>query len=92
MTQLNAQNTSFREQGKLHPVRDLKLLPFLFVAKVIYGSLDKDAQNELLEMVAPRETLFRSVISGGITRFRVAQFLPLPAIRALNDFKVHWAS
>lgn len=92
MSQLSSQNVAFREHGSLHPVRDLRLLPFLFVASVIYGKLDEDLQNELLDIVPDREALFKSVVSGGITRFWFAQFLPLPAIRALRSFKARWAS
>lgn len=83
------------QQGKravlLHPVRDIKLLPFLFVAKVVYGPLDEGLERELTEMIQPREDLFRTVIGGGITRFTWSRFLPLPAIRALRDFKDGWA-
>lgn len=81
----------FRRFGKLHPVRDLKLLPFLLVAKVIYGLLPSSLEQELIDLIPPRETLFKSVISGGITRFGLSRFLPLPEIRALHEFKDRFA-
>ncbi|KAF3767987.1 cytochrome P450, partial [Cryphonectria parasitica EP155] len=91
MRQLQKENKVFGQQGNLHPVRDLKLLPFRFVAKVVYGSLTEDLERELLNLIPLREDLFKSVIGGGITRFAFSRFLPLPAIRALHDFKDRWA-
>jgi cytochrome P450 len=91
MRRLGKDNDIFGQQGKLHPVRDLKLLPFLYVAKVVYGPLSEDMEKELTDLVPPRENLFKSVIGGGITRFGFSRYLPLPAIRALHDFKGRWA-
>ncbi|OTB11239.1 hypothetical protein K445DRAFT_322235 [Daldinia sp. EC12] len=91
MRTLSAEGSLLGEHGKLHPVRDLKLLPFLFVARVVYGPLDAMLERELRDLIPDREELFKSVISGGITRFSIAQFLPLPAVRALRHFKQRWA-
>ena len=90
MRRLGENNDAFSQQGKLHPVRDLKFLPFLFVAKVVYGPLNERLENELLDLVPPREDLFRIIIGGGITRFAFSRLLPLPAIGALHDFKDRW--
>ncbi|PSN69493.1 cytochrome P450 oxidoreductase GliC [Corynespora cassiicola Philippines] len=92
MKQLTAENADFRERGLLHPVRDLKMAPFMFVATVIYGELSAEDQSELLDMIPQRERLFKNVISGGITRFKFAQYLPLPAVRELHEFKARWAA
>ncbi|KAH8722619.1 cytochrome P450 monooxygenase [Phaeosphaeriaceae sp. PMI808] len=91
MGQLSLQNTAFRDQGILHPVHDLKFLPFLFVARVLYGELSWGAERDLLDIIPSREKLFKNVISGGITRFQFAQYLPLPAVRALHEFKARWS-
>ncbi|KAI8957382.1 putative cytochrome P450 oxidoreductase GliC-like protein [Daldinia sp. FL1419] len=91
MRTLYTESKTLSEQGKLHPVRDLKLLPFLFVATVVYGTLDPILERELRDLIPDREDLFKNVISGGITRFPISRFLPLPAIRALNHFKDRWA-
>ncbi|TEY30137.1 hypothetical protein BOTCAL_0894g00020 [Botryotinia calthae] len=91
MRRLAKDNDAFGQQGKLHPVRDLKLLPFLFVAKVVYGPLSEDLERELIELIPPREALFKNIINGGITRFAFSRLLPLPAIEALRDFKDFWA-
>ncbi|KAH8193949.1 hypothetical protein TruAng_011886 [Truncatella angustata] len=92
MSALGVENEVFRNYGKLHPVRDLKLLPFLFTARVVYGSLDAGLEEELRDLVRPREELFKSVVGGGATRYAFSRFLPLPAIRALHDFKDRWAA
>ncbi|KAI1445844.1 putative cytochrome P450 oxidoreductase GliC-like protein [Annulohypoxylon stygium] len=91
MRALSVENRSLREHRKLHPVRDLKLLPFLFVTRIVYGPLRTELERELKELIPLREELFKSVVAGGITRFPIARFLPLPAIRALRDFKTRWA-
>ncbi|KAI1758249.1 cytochrome p450 monooxygenase GliC [Xylaria castorea] len=91
MRRLRKDSDAFGQQGNLHPVRDLKLLPFLFVAKVVYGPLSEDLERDLIDLISPREDLFKSVIGGGITRFTFSRLLPLPAIRALRDFKDRWA-
>lgn len=91
MRRLGKDNDAFSQQGELHPVLDLKLLPFLFVAKVVYGPLNKDLESELIDLIPPRQDLFKSVIGGGITRYAFSRLLPLPAIRALHDFKDRWA-
>lgn len=88
---LRTKSTAFRDEGKLHPVHDLKCLPFLFVARVVYGRLTPNLEKELTELLQPREDLFKSVIGGGVTRFSLSRFFPLPAIRALNSFKERWA-
>jgi len=92
LAKLSTENATLREHGRLHPVKDLKLLPFLFIARIIYGDLSKEAQEELLDIIPQREDLFKNVVSGGITRFWFAQFLPFPAYRALRQFKARWAA
>ncbi|RYP47058.1 hypothetical protein DL768_006853 [Monosporascus sp. mg162] len=91
MRRFRKENDVFGQQGKLHPVRDLKLLLFLIVAMVVYGPLNEDLERELIDLILPREDLFKSVIGGGITRFAFSRLLPLPEIRALHDFKGRWA-
>ncbi|KAK8092860.1 cytochrome P450 oxidoreductase GliC [Apiospora kogelbergensis] len=80
------------EYGKLHPVHDLKLLPFLFVARILYGALDAELEAELLELIPVREQLFKSVIAGGVTRFYLARLLAHPTMRSLDRFKNRWAT
>ncbi|KAI1359996.1 putative cytochrome P450 oxidoreductase GliC-like protein [Xylaria arbuscula] len=91
MRRLSNENDTFGKEGKLQPVHDLKLLPFSFIAKVVYGPLSQKLERELMDLVPPREAVFRAVISGGLTRFAISRFLHLPAIRALRDFKDRWA-
>ena len=78
LAQLSKQNAAFHEQGLLHPVRDLKLLPFLFIAKIIYGPLSDKAQKDLLALIPQRENVFKHVIAGGITRFQMGAPSPAP--------------
>lgn len=88
---LSKEDDKFGHCAQLHPVRDLKLLPFLYVARVIYGPLPEALERELIDLMHPREDLFKNVMNGGITRFAFSRFVPLPAIQALHDFKHRFA-
>ncbi|KAI0817164.1 putative cytochrome P450 oxidoreductase GliC-like protein [Xylaria sp. FL0064] len=91
MRRIGKGDNTLGQQGLLHPVHDLKRLPFFFVAKIIYGPLNAVLERELTDLLEPREKLFKRVIDGGITRFAFSRLLPLPAIRALISFKNRWA-
>lgn len=91
MQALTTYNKMIGGYGKIHAVHDLKLLPFLFVARIVYGPLDVVLEGELKQLIILREQVFKSVINGGISRFPISRFLPLAEIRALNEFKDRWA-
>ncbi|CAO2652183.1 Nn.00g004660.m01.CDS01 [Neocucurbitaria sp. VM-36] len=77
-------------RGLLDPADDLKLLPFLIVAEVIYGQLHPDVERELRDMAPQREALMKYVIQGGLARFQWAKYLPTQANRDLAAFRVRW--
>ena len=82
--------TSNLDQGLLHPVRDLKMLPFWIIADMLYGTLSDQMETELREMAPRREELFKYVIKGGATRFHWTQILPSKANRELKRFNTEW--
>ncbi|KAH7048217.1 cytochrome P450 [Macrophomina phaseolina] len=77
-------------QGKLHPAWDMKMLPFLVVADIIYGRLSADMVHDLRELAPLREELFLYVIKGGIARFHWSQYLPTRANALLAQFRKRW--
>ncbi|KAF1938011.1 cytochrome p450 monooxygenase GliC [Clathrospora elynae] len=77
-------------RGLLDPAGDLKLLPFLIVAEVIYGNLHPDVEKELRDMAPHREALMQYVIQGGLARFQWAKHLPTKANRELAAFQKRW--
>jgi cytochrome P450 len=77
-------------KGLLDPAEDLKLLPFLVVAEVIYGKLSPAMEQQLRSIAPRRESLFKHVIRGGLARFTFSQYLPTAANRALFEFKTEW--
>lgn len=77
-------------QGLLDPAENLKLLPFLVVAEVIYGKLTPELERQLRNIAPRREALFRHVISGGLARFPFSKYLPTKANRALTEFRSEW--
>ncbi|KIX09583.1 uncharacterized protein Z518_00663 [Rhinocladiella mackenziei CBS 650.93] len=78
--------------GILDPAGDMKMLPFLVVAEIIYGGISSEMEEELRGLAPLREELFRYIIKGGLPRYSWSRFLPTRANQALSVFKVAWAS
>jgi cytochrome P450 len=76
--------------GLIDPVEDLKMLPFLTVADVIYGKLSLGMEQTLRDLAPVHEKLFRHVIQGGLSRFGFSRFLPIEAQRTLRKFDAKW--
>lgn len=84
------QSSKTLSEGLLDPAEDLKLLPFLVVAEVIYGKLSPELESKLREIAPRREALFKHVIGGGLARFAFSKYLPTKANRALAEFRAEW--
>lgn len=79
------------EQGLLHPVDDLVMLPFRVVADMFYGPLPPRLSRMLEDLVPLRARIFNDhVIRGGIHRFAWARFLPTAANAELAAFRRAW--
>ena len=83
------------KRGRLHdglidPVEDLKMLPFLAVADVIYGELSPSMERALQDLAPIHERLFTHVIQGGLSRFELSRFLPTKFNRTLREFETKW--
>ncbi|KAI1500987.1 putative cytochrome P450 monooxygenase [Biscogniauxia marginata] len=76
--------------GFLNPTKDLRLLAFWIVADYLYGELTPAAKLELMSLIPLRESLFRKVIQGGLTRFSWSKHLPSDTNRDLKMFKAGW--
>ena len=79
-------------RGFLDPVEDLKLLPFWIVSHIIYGELSTEMEDELRRLIPLRESVFRRIIAGGITRFWWSRYLPLMIVNDLRKFKKAWST
>ncbi|KAF2198586.1 cytochrome P450 monooxygenase [Delitschia confertaspora ATCC 74209] len=79
-------------RGLLDPAEDMKLLPFLIVAEVIYGELAPDVEAELRSLAPLREGLMVHVVNGGLARFAWAKHFPTAANRELNEYKKRWVA
>ncbi|KAI9880684.1 MAG: hypothetical protein M1830_001317 [Pleopsidium flavum] len=77
-------------KGLIDPAEDLKLLPFLVVAEIVYGELSPEIEGQLRELAPQREALFKHVIQGGLARFQWSKYLPTEANRALASFQSKW--
>ncbi|KAI0392796.1 cytochrome P450 [Xylariaceae sp. FL0594] len=66
------------------------MLPFWVVAEILYGKLGAEMVADLKEMIPLRETLFRRMVGGGLTRFSVSRFLPTATNRDLATFQNKW--
>ncbi|KAF2259667.1 putative cytochrome P450 monooxygenase [Lojkania enalia] len=78
------------ESGVIDPAKDLSMLPFLIIAKIIYGELEEAQHKELKELIKIREALFRQVMSGGLSRFYWSKYLPTKTNASLIEFKYRW--
>lgn len=78
------------KEGRMHPVDDLRLIPFWIVAELIYGELTEMQRDELRAIVPIREDLFKRMIQGGMTRSSWSQYLPTSTNRELRTFKRRW--
>ncbi|KAJ5107500.1 hypothetical protein N7456_004175 [Penicillium angulare] len=84
------ETTGRLREGLIDPVEDLKMLPFLTVADIIYGELSPSMENGL-ESIAPiHERLFSNVIQGGVSRFEFSKFLPTKSNQLLREFSNKW--
>ncbi|KAB8264793.1 cytochrome P450 [Aspergillus pseudonomiae] len=77
-------------EGRIHPVQDLKMLPFFIVAEANYGSLTPDMKSELNALAPARENLMKFVLFGGLARFNISRFFPTEANRQLQRFRSQW--
>ncbi|KAI1105359.1 cytochrome p450 monooxygenase GliC [Jackrogersella minutella] len=76
----------------IDPAQDLKILPFLIVAEIIYGPLSEAMEKELRDLAPFREKLWQNVMKGGLTRFIWSKHLFFTkANRDLQAFKARWA-
>lgn len=76
--------------GLIHPVEDLKFLPFWIVVEIFYGKLPPYLIEWLKCLIPLREDLFKHVIRGGITRFAFMRFFPTEPGKKLAEFKQQW--
>ena len=79
-------------EGIIHPVSDLKFLPYLILARIIYGPLPAGLLDELVSLTPIREAIFKEVIAGGASRFWISRYLPLASKRLLQEYKNRWAA
>lgn len=84
------ERTGNLSRSMIHPVQDLKMIPFFNVAWTIYGDLTPSMIRELTRLAPLREQLFKHVVFGGWTRFSMSRFLPLKANQELRNFKAAW--
>ncbi|PSN62340.1 cytochrome P450 [Corynespora cassiicola Philippines] len=78
------------KEGKLDPVADFLLLPFLMIAVVIYGDLC-DSQISWLQKWSPkREKLFAYALMGGLPRFSFSKWLPTEANKCMAEWEEVW--
>ncbi|KAE8359924.1 cytochrome P450 [Aspergillus caelatus] len=77
-------------EGRVHPVQDLKMLPFFIVAEANYGSLTPGMKSELDALAPARENLMKFVLFGGLARFNFSRFFPTKANRQLQQFRSQW--
>ncbi|PVI02683.1 cytochrome P450 [Periconia macrospinosa] len=87
---IEAENHPNEKAVILNPSKDLKLLPLWVLCDIIYGDLTEAMEKQFEEIIPLRESLWRQVISGKISRFTLSQYLPTSTNRDLRLFKEKW--
>ncbi|OCL06608.1 cytochrome P450 monooxygenase [Glonium stellatum] len=77
-------------KNAINPVDDLRFLPFWVLADIIYGELTSELKLVLKDLIPLRESLFKRMIEGGVTRFSYSQYLPTGTNKDLRKFKKKW--
>ncbi|KAI1825836.1 cytochrome P450 [Xylaria intraflava] len=84
-------DTKDLSKGLLRPADDLKLLPFLITADVVYGPLTPELESEIRALAPQRESLFKWVMKGGFPRFAISGYFPwTKANRDREAFEQRW--
>ena len=78
-------------QNLINPVDDLRLLPFWVIARILYGELTEELKKDLQEIIEMRESLFKRMVQGGVTRFSWSQCFRTKTNEGLKKFKKRWA-
>ena len=79
-------------EGIIHLVSDLKILPYLILARIIYRPLPARLLDKLVSLTPIREAVFKEVIAGCASRFWISRYLPLASNRLLQEYKTRWAA
>lgn len=79
-------------EGIIHPISDLRLLPYLILARIIYRPLPAGLLDELISLTPIREAIFKDVIAGGASRFWITRYLPLASNKLLREYKTRWGA
>ncbi|KAG9230924.1 cytochrome P450 oxidoreductase GliC [Amylocarpus encephaloides] len=78
------------KDGRLNPVRDLKLLPFRIVTTIIFGRLEENTRDKLEALIPLRERLFQTALNGGLARFWWGRLFRPSIGSSLKRFKKSW--
>lgn len=87
---LTSTSASSRDGGKLSIDAAAPRFPFFYMARTIYGPLDKSQEEELWAIGQQQAALMRYVIKGGIYRFSASWFLVPQMRRELAAFREGW--
>lgn len=82
-----------KDEAWLRPADDLKNLPFLITADIVYGTLTTELEAELRALGHRREALFQNIMQGGLSRFAISAYLPwMKGNRDMAAFQSRWKS
>lgn len=78
------------ERWQLRPYADLRIYPFLALADILYGELTPELKAQLLMIIPGRDSVFVHMMKGGITRYKLATWLPIKPNYEMREFKKAW--
>lgn len=75
----------------LDPAQELLYLPFYVLGDILYGGLDEKMEQQLRDIAAHRDELWKGAMTGGLARFSVGRFIPGSKMRRGVDlFHRQW--
>lgn len=78
------------ESVEVHVADDFSRFPFMTTAEYLYGPLSHDEKEELWDLGQQSLTLMGNVLSGGVYRFKLCQWIRPQTFRRLKRFELEW--
>ncbi|KAJ5797251.1 uncharacterized protein N7518_005791 [Penicillium psychrosexuale] len=78
------------ESFEVHAASDFSRFPFMTTAEYLYGPLTENEKEELWNLGQQSLALMGNVLSGGVYRFGLCQWMRPHSFRRLRSFQTQW--
>lgn len=93
MAELESKKDQLGQNGMvINPANEFLYLPLFILGDILYGSLDKEMEEDLRSIALLRDQLWKEGMSGGLARYAIGRFVPGGRRRMLLSFHRRWKS